>query len=54
MSLDFNHITFDHCNRESNQIAHELARLARFSPSISWLEFAPDAVTPWIVNDATL
>lgn len=24
MSLDFNHVIFVHCNRESNQVAHEL------------------------------
>ena len=32
MFLDFVHVIYDHRNRESNQLAHELARLARLSP----------------------
>jgi hypothetical protein len=38
MSLDFNHVIFNNCNRESNQVAHELARLVRFSPLNTWFE----------------
>lgn len=26
MLLDFNHVLYDHCSRDSNQVAHELAR----------------------------
>ena len=33
MTLDFNHVIFDHCIRKCNQVAHELAKLARFSPT---------------------
>ena len=35
MSLDFNHVIYEHCNRENNMVAHELARL---SPPSVWLE----------------
>ena len=37
-----------------NQVAHELARLARFSPPSVWMDNAPDEVIPLLVNDATL
>ena len=29
---------FEHCNRETNKVAHELARLARFSFTYDWFE----------------
>ena len=54
MSLDFSHVTYDHCNRERNGVANELARLARFSPPRVWMDNAPDEVIPLLVNDATL
>ena len=54
MSLDFSHVTYDHCNRECNRVAHELARLARFSSPSVWMVNAPDKVIPLLVNDATL
>lgn len=38
MTLDFNHVIFDHCIRKCNQVAHELAKLPRFSPASAWLE----------------
>ena len=38
MSLYFNHDIYGHCNRENNSVAHELARIARFSPPSVWLE----------------
>lgn len=54
MTLDFNHVIFDHCIRECNQVAHELAKLARFSNPGVWLESPPEAVFSFIVNDATM
>ncbi|KAM3277865.1 hypothetical protein ACQJBY_045636 [Aegilops geniculata] len=54
MSLDFNHVVYDHCNREANQVAHEMARLAKkFTPGF-WMDTAPSVVIPLIVNDATV
>ena len=50
MSLDFNHAIYEHCNRESNQVAHELARLAKFSPPGCWMDTAPSAVIPFLVS----
>ena len=54
MSLDFNHVVYDHCNRESNQVAYELARLAKYSPPSIWMDSPPNEVVPLVVNDATL
>jgi len=54
MSLDFSHIVFEHCFREKNTVAHELARLARFTPPDVWMDAAPTAVIPLIVFDATI
>ena len=54
MSSDFNHVTYDHCNRESNKVAHELARLVKFSPSSCWMDSAPPAVLSFLVNDTTV
>ncbi|KAM3210333.1 hypothetical protein ACQJBY_064372 [Aegilops geniculata] len=54
MSLGFSHVIYDHCNREHNRVAHELARLARFSSPSVWMDNAPDEVIPLLVTDATL
>ena len=54
MSLGFFHVIYDHCNREYNRVAHELARLARFSSSSVWMDNASNEVIPLLVNDATL
>ena len=54
ISLDFSHVIYDHCNRERNEVAHELVRLVKFSPPSDWMDDAPDEVIPLLVNDATL
>jgi hypothetical protein len=54
MSLDFTHVIYDHCFREINQVAHELARLAKFSSLELWMDSAPSAIIPMLVNDATI
>ncbi|KAI4984384.1 hypothetical protein ZWY2020_005548 [Hordeum vulgare] len=54
MSIDFYHVTCDHCNRERNRVAHELVRLARFSPQSVWINNAREEVINLLVNDATL
>ncbi|KAI4982825.1 hypothetical protein ZWY2020_023317 [Hordeum vulgare] len=54
MSLDFTHVVYEHCNRERNLVAHELARIARFSTPNFWLESAPETVIPFIVNDVII
>ncbi|KAI4999787.1 hypothetical protein ZWY2020_004376 [Hordeum vulgare] len=41
MGLDFNHVIFEYCFRESNQVAHELAKLVMFSSPSCWMDSAP-------------
>lgn len=53
MSLDFNHIIYEHCIRESNQVTHELARIARFAPSNVSMDYCKEPVVSMIVDDAT-
>ena len=53
MSSDFNHVIYDHCNRESNKVAHALAKIVKISPSI-WMDSTPDVLLPLLVNDATI
>ena len=54
LACDFPITKFEHCNREANRVAHELAKLARFSLSNLWMESAPKALIPMLVNDATI
>ncbi|KAI4963568.1 hypothetical protein ZWY2020_011359 [Hordeum vulgare] len=54
LSFDFDHIVFEHCYRENNKVAHELARLARFTPPDVWSDAAPSGVIPLIVSDAKI
>jgi len=54
MSSDFNHVIYDHCNRESNKVAHELARIVKFSLPSIWMDSAPDVLLPLLVNDVTI
>ncbi|KAM3318684.1 hypothetical protein ACQJBY_036072 [Aegilops geniculata] len=54
MSHDLVIAQFEHCHREANSVAHELARLARFSPPSTWFDEAPSALLPLIVKDSLL
>lgn len=54
MSLDFDHVIYDHCNGDSNQVAHELAKLVRYSPPGVSMESPPEVVVSFIVNDGTM
>ena len=45
---------YEHCHREANAVADELARICKFSSPNSWFDEAPDAITPLLVSDAVL
>ena len=51
MSLDFLYVGYAFCNRESNAVAHELAKLAKFSRAEVWLESPPGSLAQVLVND---
>lgn len=54
MARDFLHVRFEHCHREANAVADELARLCKFSPPNSWFDEAPEAIIPLLVSDTVL
>ncbi|KAK1585196.1 hypothetical protein QYE76_017669 [Lolium multiflorum] len=48
-------ITFLHCHREANQVAHELAKLAYINrENRVWEGDPPDVILPFVINDVTL
>ena len=42
---------FKHCNREENKLAHELAKLARFSFISDWFEESLNEIVMILTND---
>ena len=51
LACDFPITKFEHCNREANRVAHELAKLARFSSSLNWFEEPLSEIVPLLIND---
>jgi len=52
---EFVAISISHCNRESNSVAHELARLAMvLKDSVIWAEEPPPSILQLLVNDVTI
>ena len=54
LACDFPTSRFEHCNREANKVAHELARLARFSSTIDWFEEPMFEIVPFLTNDVSV
>ncbi|XBH63714.1 hypothetical protein VPH35_117623 [Triticum aestivum] len=54
LACDFPISRFEHCNREANKVAHELAKLARFSFISDWLEEPHNAIVPILINDVMI
>ncbi|XBI27992.1 hypothetical protein VPH35_052326 [Triticum aestivum] len=53
-ACDFVTDRFEHCNRETNKVAHELARLARFSLTSEWFEEPLNEIVMILTNDVLL
>ncbi|KAF7005317.1 hypothetical protein CFC21_020442 [Triticum aestivum] len=53
-ACDFVIPRFEHCNREANKVAHELARLARFSSTSDWFEEPLNEIVMILTNDLLL
>lgn len=51
---DFMEISFNHIPREANQVAHEMAKMAKFLGTASWLETPPPAIVPFLIRDVNL
>jgi hypothetical protein len=54
LASEFPKIIFEHSFRESNCVAHELARVARGIASQVWLDDPPNFLLPVLLNDVTL
>jgi len=47
--------TMEHCDREANQVAHELARQAlQTKSSCTWVDSQPMFITAFLANDVTI
>ena len=54
MEPEFVRVKYEHANRETNSVAHELAQLAKFQASRVWLDDPPPSIVHLMVNDVTL
>ena len=45
---------FEHCNREANKVAHELAKLARFYSTSEWFEAPLNENVMILTNDVLI
>ncbi|XBJ16045.1 hypothetical protein VPH35_007773 [Triticum aestivum] len=50
-AYDFFTTRFEHCNREENKVAHELATLAKFSSTSDWFEEPPNEIVMILTNN---
>ncbi|KAI4980504.1 hypothetical protein ZWY2020_020989 [Hordeum vulgare] len=53
-ACDFVATRFEQCNKEANKVAHELARLARFSQSSNWFEEPPIEIVTLLINNVLI
>jgi len=52
---EFTSISIEHCNREINKVAHEIARVAFQSKlSCNWVDEPPSFILASLVNDVML
>ena len=54
MSSDFNLVSYGHCNRECNKVAHELVRLVKFYPPFVWMDSRAAKELQLLVNNAAV
>ena len=54
LACDFPLTNFEHCNREANKVAHELARLAKFSETREWFEEPLVEIVQPLIDDVTV
>jgi ribonuclease HI len=51
----FKDISFEHCRREANQVAHQLAKFSFESNSVvSWDDAPPSFIIPFVLDDVTM
>jgi hypothetical protein len=48
-------VNFNHCRREANMVAHNMARMVyEMRSSISWKDHPPDFILPFVIKDMTV
>ena len=54
MACDFPLVRFEHCNRKANKVAHEIARVAKFSETRDWFEEPLNDIVNFLIDDVTI
>ena len=54
MAKELVSVRYEHSSRDTNQVAHELAQMAKYSDHKVWLENPPPEIVPLLINDVTL
>ena len=54
MACDFPLIRFEHCNRETDKVAYEIARIAKFSETKDWFEEPMNDIVNFLIDDVTI
>ena len=51
---DFGKVSIEHCNRESNAVAHELARWGSVNNPSVWVDAPPNFIINLLVDDVAV
>ena len=54
LACDFSLVRFEHCNREANKVAHEIARVAKFSETRVWFQEPMSDIVHFLIDDVTI
>ena len=54
MACDFPLVRFEHCNREANKVANEIARVPKFSETRDWFEEPMSDIVNFLIDDVTI
>ena len=52
--LDFGRVNIEHCSRETNYVAHELAKWGRANNPSLWVDAPPDFIVRLFADDVTI
>ncbi|XBI76598.1 hypothetical protein VPH35_069815 [Triticum aestivum] len=54
LACDFSLVRFEHYNRKANKVAHEVARVAKFSETWDWFEEPMNDIVNFLIDDVTI
>lgn len=52
--VEFGKVIIEHCNRESNAVAHELAKWGCVNPPSLWVDTPPDFIVKFLADDVSV